>query len=475
MQAHVPAVHFNVMVHNYPIASVAPRGYFQFPIGKAFPESNPSFKGRERILEALHRRFQGAGISVLSGLTGSGTSAIALRYMHLHKSKYVYCFYFDVRNRDSLYAQFRQFAGPEGLNLFDSVSDMSDEAVRCHVKSFIEGLASCLVIYDNASTQEALKDFIPVGENIKLILTSNRNSWQREWLLPVDGLTLEEAQSLAASFFPSGRLSEEVLNALINRSDRLPAALLQHLHYYTTTGCERGSLRSIFEKEMPPPHPKENTWVKMSAVLCRQNLMGREILRCLARGDRPCTEAILQEVMGVVLVRDPQRFKDFRDALAELKRHYLVAVNARGEIEMPRILAEIMAECTEEILSASTSVISVTAHSASASSAGVEAIHYSLPELMRRRARESGTREIRVPGDLVYREGSGLSLTADLSALPEIAAAASGIVAGMAEAGITPPGPFARLLQAGGTLTVVGGSMLELTIVDSRETAPELK
>lgn len=453
----------NPIVHIYPAVPVTPSARFEFPRAEGFPLDNQLvFKGREELLEALHKRCHSPdlSISVLSGLTGSGTSAIAIRYLFCHRAEYRHCFYFDARNPDALHAQFRELAGGAGLDLFYSPSTMSDEELRHHVKTWIEGLPSCLVIYDNAPTQAVLADFLPSIGNAKVIVASHQNAWQEKWLLPVPEFSPEEAKRLGAE-----------TEALTHRSGRLPVALLQYVHYFKTTLSENAPLRRIFKKAMPSGHPQENTWNKMKAVLDQQSGMGKEILKCLAKS-ADVTTAELKEIMELPS-GDPKRLKAFGDAWAQLQQYYLVTVNAEGKIEMPPALVHLLLECGEDLLESSSIPCSSAAHSVDESKDMDLVVHYSLMELSRQRLSERAP-AIRSEGDLVYRQGSVLGMTTTPAALPEMAEAIPAVASAIAAAGISPP-VSARVLQAGGSLTFYESSWVEVTVESGEAASPVAK
>lgn len=350
-----------LQVHAYLSVPDVPRsGPICFPpLHSGFPKKPAIsfFKGRESELELLK---ESAAITVLSGLTGVGTSAIALQHMWTHEPPYDHCLYFDAQNIDKLKEQYGKLARSEDFKLSDATALGTDESLVEPVKTKLKSLSNAFILYDNATTENELHPFLPTGDeiksnNIKIVITSRQNAWRSYNLIPVGPMIHDDAKVLAGSFFPKGAraLSEHDLGRLVTSCDHLPVAVLQLAHYRSSTGTDEAPRASvIFDKDMPDGYKGTKTWKKITDVLWRQTPFGREILRYLARNERSFNRESLSEEMGATIVKDLTKVADFNNAWAKLTEYYLIKTSDTSdssEIIVPNLVKRIILEYTEEL------------------------------------------------------------------------------------------------------------------------------
>jgi hypothetical protein len=418
-------------VHAYPSTYVSPPIHFQLP-----PDNHWVFKGREDKLSELDLH---QGMSVLSGLTGVGTSSIAIRYLYLHQSKYKRCLYFDASK--DLNAQYRKLVGPEGLSLFHSEEARTDEQIRNDVKTILahpEG--SYLVIYDNATIQNELAPFLPVGGKAKIIVASHQTEW--EYFIKVEGLSLDDVKK----FTSEKEISDRDLGALAAASGYLPIAVLQRIKYYQDSCGSKASPEIMYQREMPAGHQGVNTLNKFHVVLSQQTPLGRDILRCLAAS--PKTRAEIKASMAI-----PEVSPDFDTAWSLLRRYHLLS---GGDVKTLHIvLREIVLTYTEAMAEGGLAMQAVEGTASSAASATGDpdfGMHNSIGGLT-------------MHGGMHLNLGGGhLNVTSSLIRLGEVDAADLPAIqiAGVALAGVYPDGLPSVVAKASAGSASVESSVLNI-------------
>jgi tetratricopeptide (TPR) repeat protein len=130
---------------------------------------NRFFTGRKPILTQIYDALHNEGRAALSGIGGVGKTQIAVEYAYQHKQNYEAVFWARADTREALISSFVAIA--ELLNLLEKDVREQDLIVRA-VKQWLVKPGRLLLILDNADDLVLVHDFIPVGVQGHLVLTT---------------------------------------------------------------------------------------------------------------------------------------------------------------------------------------------------------------------------------------------------------------------------------------------------------------
>ncbi len=151
---------------------------------------------QERELRVLLAKQQGdKSISIaILGESGRGKTQFALNYYY-SSQQYSHCYWFDASSEEQLQMQFI-VVGTEAKLSFGEMNVI--EKIKL-VKKYLESHKKALIIFDNAVSQEILKDFMPQRQAHILITSLSLDSWTEAMkMLPLEE---EEARKLVLKYF----------------------------------------------------------------------------------------------------------------------------------------------------------------------------------------------------------------------------------------------------------------------------------
>jgi Tfp pilus assembly protein PilF len=211
-------------------------------------ERNPHFTGRESYLTGLRKRFTDerpdGKHQVLYGLGGMGKSQIALEYAYRYRDQYSLVWWLPAEDATALGLAFSRLGRAVGLKLGPEVS--LDE-VRHRMRRVLAQLSDWLIIFDNASGPNDIRNYLPLERAGHVLITSQNAEWgDLAHAIPVR--TLDRAESLA---FLKKRVSqndpENLAPKLAQTLGDLPLALEQAAAVMQETGAGYASYLRKFE------------------------------------------------------------------------------------------------------------------------------------------------------------------------------------------------------------------------------------
>lgn len=157
---------------------------------------NPNFVGREEYLASLRKHFIADAAAgkhqALFGLGGMGKSQIALEYAFRNREHYTLVWWLPAEDPTALGLAFSRLARAVGLKLGPEVS--LDE-VRHRVRRVLAQLSDWLIIFDNAPSAAAIKNFLPLERSGHVLITSQTGDWE-DVAMPVPVRPLKRSESV---------------------------------------------------------------------------------------------------------------------------------------------------------------------------------------------------------------------------------------------------------------------------------------
>lgn len=205
------------------------------PVGRGWnvPARNPSFVGRDEVLERLGGALRSGGaevIQALHGIGGVGKSALVVEYAHRHATDYDIVWWIPTERVDLV---------PEHLAALARVLGVAPE--KEPVESAVTRLLTTLrrtprwlLIFDNAEDPVALSPFLPGGAG-HVVITSRRPDWgQLATPGAVDVLCPGESAALLTRQVTG--LTESDAERIADKLGHLPLALAQAGAYLAESG-----------------------------------------------------------------------------------------------------------------------------------------------------------------------------------------------------------------------------------------------
>ncbi len=206
---------------------------------------NPHFTGRETLLDDLHRTLttgdhHAALTQTLKGLGGVGKTQLALEYVYRYSAEYEVVAWIAAEEPTTLTRDFAGLAGELGLPEKDD-PDLG-AAVKA-VRKWLEHHGGWILVFDNATEPEALREVLPRGATGHVLITSRRQDWGRIGSFNVR--PFERSESLR---FLEQRVGAESAEELAEELGDLPLALEQAVAYMQETRISPGSYLKLFRE-----------------------------------------------------------------------------------------------------------------------------------------------------------------------------------------------------------------------------------
>jgi tetratricopeptide (TPR) repeat protein len=222
------------------IAEVAARpGSSAAPIWRVPYRRNVSFTGREGLLEELHRALPRGAAVALTGLGGIGKTQLALEYAYRHRDEYRVVWWVHAEDGATLAADYAGLAAELGL----AEREAKEQAVVvAAVRRWLEQNTDWLLVFDNAGSRTAARDYVPQGRGA-VIITSREPIWSGV-ATPFGLEVLAPAEAVAFLCQRTG--DTDAAAALAEALGRLPLALEQAAAYIEDTGGSVQYYRQLF-------------------------------------------------------------------------------------------------------------------------------------------------------------------------------------------------------------------------------------
>jgi ATPases involved in chromosome partitioning len=324
------------------------------------PTRNPTFTGRNEVLDRLRDQLVGGSQAVLTqashgapqalyGLGGVGKTQLALEYAHRFMTDYDIVWWIGAEQVELLNVAMAELAERLGIRLGDNAAEAAQAAKEALRRG--EPYRRWLLIFDNADDPRDLADYLPGGPG-HVVITSRNQLWSEVASpLEVDVFTREESIEHLRRRAPG--LSAEDADRVAEALGDLPLAIEQAGAWLHETGMEvdeylerltRQPAETLALSDTPPTYPVQvaATWnvtferlrqrspaaVRLLQLLAffaaepvsLSMLYGDETVRCLV----PYDESLREKIMIGRLVRELNRFAlakvDQRDKSVQVHR-----------------------------------------------------------------------------------------------------------------------------------------------------------
>ncbi|MEL6996934.1 MAG: NB-ARC domain-containing protein, partial [Pseudomonadota bacterium] len=186
-------------------------------------------KDAERLRETLTQSSAVAvtpgtsGGAVVKGRGGLGKTTLAKYYIAKYRARYHGIWWLRAQTTQTLVEDLAGLAATLGVGDADSPPEQRAKAVLVDLQTQTD---PWLLVYDNAEAMEDLRDYLPEGGRIHLLLTSREGNWPARFTeQPADAL--DPAEAIALLRQESKRADDaEGAAALVEALDRLPLAIV---------------------------------------------------------------------------------------------------------------------------------------------------------------------------------------------------------------------------------------------------------
>ncbi|MGI5455565.1 FxSxx-COOH system tetratricopeptide repeat protein [Streptomyces sp. CA-249302] len=215
------------------------------------PPRNPNFTGREGLLRELRERLiQDRGAAVvprtLHGMGGIGKTSLAVQYVYDRMNEYDLVWWISAERTARISHSLVELAPHLSLPSRDASSAVGEvlQALRTG-----QPYANWLLVYDNAESPEAIRQFLPSGGPGTVLITSRNPQWTGiARPLEVDVFRREESKLLLSA--RSAEIGDEDADRLAEALGDLPLAIEQAAAWQAETGMPVAEyLQLLDEKE----------------------------------------------------------------------------------------------------------------------------------------------------------------------------------------------------------------------------------
>ena len=164
-----------------------------------------------------------SGGAVVKGRGGLGKTTLAKYYIARYRASYHGIWWLRAQSKQTMIEDLADLAATLGVGDGDSAPDQRAKQVLVHLQTQAD---PWLLVYDNAESMEDLRDYLPEGGRIHLLLTSREGDWpDRFTIQAADALEPDEAVALLRQ--ESKRENDaDGAQALVKALDFLPLAIV---------------------------------------------------------------------------------------------------------------------------------------------------------------------------------------------------------------------------------------------------------
>jgi len=213
------------------------------PIWNVPYRRNPNFTGRVALLAELRAAITAWRPAALSGLGGIGKTQLALEYAWRHQDEYPVVWWLPAGEPAALAGRYASLAEALGL---PERKEKDQRKVVAAVRGWLQRNPGWLLVFDNAESREAVRDYVPAGGAV--LITSRATVWgglaQR-----IKVREMEPGEAVAFLVQRTGDPDAVAAAALAEDLGRLPLALEQAAAYIEETGTTLASYRERFQEQ----------------------------------------------------------------------------------------------------------------------------------------------------------------------------------------------------------------------------------
>ncbi|GAA4674338.1 FxSxx-COOH system tetratricopeptide repeat protein [Phytohabitans rumicis] len=323
------------------------------------PPRNPNFTGRVQLLTSLHDRLIAGTTAVLPealhGMGGVGKSQLAIEYVYRHQDEYDLIWWIPAERT----AQIRQALSELAQRLDLEIGTEANATVPAVLEALRIGrpYGNWLLVFDNAESPEAVRQFFPTGGPGCILVTSRDPRWASlAWTLEVDVFTRAESIDLLR------RRNEDLTVADADRLAAalgdLPLAIEQAATWRRETGMPADEYLRLLNQKHPellddaPPLGYPTTvaaaWNVSLDALRERNLGALRLLQlCAFLAPEPVSRSLFSGARATEItpeldeaLRDPIKFGR---AVREINRYGLARLDHRtNSIQMHRLVQRVL-------------------------------------------------------------------------------------------------------------------------------------
>ena len=164
--------------------------------------------------------------AAITGMGGMGKTQLAVEFCYRYGRYFpggVYWLNFDA---DNIPEELAHIGGERGMGLYQETEQLTLADKVGRVQKAWQEPTPRLLIFDNCEEEQLLIDWLPVTGGCRVLLTSRRGQWSREFeinAIPLNVLSSEESLSLLQHLAP--RLNEKEAREIAEEVGHLPLAL----------------------------------------------------------------------------------------------------------------------------------------------------------------------------------------------------------------------------------------------------------
>ncbi|PRX22147.1 tetratricopeptide (TPR) repeat protein [Actinoplanes italicus] len=207
-----------------PVVDHGPRPPGSSPAVWNLARRNPSFTGRDGMLNRLHDALQGdhrVAVQALHGMGGVGKTQLALEYAHRFAGEYDLVWWIPSEQPELIGDHLSFLARKLGLVGAGTPIPEAAEAVR----EYLRQSPRWLLVFDNAEDRDQLAPWLPDGPGHSLITSRNPNWTGTASAVNVDVFSREESAALLHTHLPY--LTDDDADRLASALGDLPLAVGQ--------------------------------------------------------------------------------------------------------------------------------------------------------------------------------------------------------------------------------------------------------
>lgn len=313
---------------------------------------NEHFVGRKVESRAIEQAFSGNSqvLYVLHGLGGVGKTQLANAFLLEHQDEYQLTVRIRAEQIKSLQDDLIRLG--EYLDLTFHRRNRKDKAIETidYLSNRFEG--NMLLLYDNVTSYDDVKDFIPANSQQHVLLTSrSRNGWDSCSSHEIQSMKNDEAVSLLEKLVSEATFRQEkpkVLDQLVKELGCLPLAIAQagvYIREHSITIAKylehyQAHKRTLMSSKEPADYdnPVYVTFDLNIQYLQQENSLALSLLdRCAYC----CAEDIPEWFLKSVLDIDDVTFNESKQCLNQFS---LVDFDASEKVSMHRVLQAVRRE-----------------------------------------------------------------------------------------------------------------------------------
>lgn len=263
---------------------------------------------RPELETAIHERMKAEPIyadvtgelslTVVVGIPGVGKTAalqaVIKPYLQSH-----HVFWFNAESKKLLLDQYRKLWKTESVQDFylpNPHASISDKLLANVIKNYISDLSDpALIIFDHAEDWSAIKDFVPVSEKTRVLVSSNKRlSYSQKACIKVEGMKPREAVELVKSKIPTA----ETIETFVSELEFFPGLILQAISYIQTHKLDLKYYVTLLHKnpiEILDPSTIETLVQLLKNIEPSKKKHALNVLEIISSSDKPTLKAELYE------------------------------------------------------------------------------------------------------------------------------------------------------------------------------------